>query len=472
MTGGLMSLLAVGSQDVYLTVEPQMSYFKQVYQRPTNFGMQGIKLTFNNAPTLGQSSGKFICKLGRNGDLVKDIALQLTLPAIYSDDNYRFRWTTNMQNYMLIEYSVVIDRYTIDIRYGEWLDIWNELTLSQDKKTAFNNLVGNTQNYMNPTTLEPIVIIKNNKIAFSSYPASTGPDNPSLPSKDIFIPLDFWFCKNPSLALPLIALQYDDININITLNSVENLYQVYDHVTKIYMSPTQYNSVYGTNINIGTFTRYGGGGLTTVDLNAYLEVNYIFLDTPERTFLAQTSTIEVLVEQLKQVEFGGSVTANNNSYYLELQNPIKEIIWILRRRDARHYNDWANYTASQPADSSKPILNTAKFVWNGLDRIDFKSGNYFNLLQPYTYHTGTPRQGIYAYSFALYPEKVQPSGSFNSTMVQTIQIQLTTNNFTPSTNQIITTNAQLDNSYNLTVYVISYNVFKIIGGKGQMTFSK
>jgi hypothetical protein len=470
MTGGIMSLLATGSQDVYLTIAPQMSYFKQVYQRPTNFGMQSIRLAFNTAPILSYNTGQFTCQLGRYGDLIKDIALQLTLPAIYSDDNYRFRWTTNMQNYMLVQYTVNIDTYTIDSRYGEWLDIWNELSLPTDKKTAFNNLVGNTQEYMNPTNLSPIVIIKNNKIAFSYYPASTGPNNPSLAAKDIFIPLDFWFCKNPALALPIIALQYQNITVNITLESIENLYQVYDHNADIYVSPKTYNSLNGTSINIGTFTQYGGNGLTTVQLNAYLDVNYIFLDTPERTYLAQTSTIQILVEQVVRNNLAGGVTTNY-TYPLILQNPIKEFIWVLRRQDALYYNDWANYTASQPANSTQKIINQAKFIWNGLDRIEFKSGDYYNILQPYTYHTSSPRQGIYAYTFALYPEKVQPSGSFNSTMVNTIQLQLTTNNFTPSTNNVITNLASSDKSYSITVYAISYNVFKIVGGRGQMAFN-
>jgi len=470
MTGGIMSLLAVGAQDVYLTVEPQMSYFKQVYQRPTNFGMQSIRIAFNSAPVLGQSTGTFICQLGRYGDLIKDIALQLTLPAIYSDDNYRFRWITNMQHYMLVQYSVNVDTYTIDTRYGEWLDIWNEISLPIDKKTAFNNLVGNTQNYMNPTNITPIVIIQNNRIAYSSYPVSTGPNNPTLAAKDIYIPLDFWFCKNPALALPLIALQYQNITVNIIFNAIENLYQVYDHNTGLYVSPNTYNNLNNTNINIGTFTQFGGGGLSTVQLNAYLDVNYVFLDTAERTFLAQSSTIQLIVEQVSRNTVGGSITKNSTTSLI-LQNPIKEFIWILRRQDALYYNDWANYTASQPADSSKPILNQGKFIWNGLDRFEFKPGDYFNLLQPYTYHTSTPRQGIYAYSFALYPEKIQPSGSFNATMLQTVQLQLTTNNFTPSMNSIISKYAALDSSYNLTVYALSYNIFKIIGGVGQMAFN-
>ena len=469
MTGGLMSLLAVGSQDVYLTVEPQMSYFKQVYQRPTNFGMQSTILTPDGTTTLDQNISTSKWKLGRYGDLIKDIALQLTLPAIYSDDNYRFRWTTNMQNYMLDEYSVNIDSTTIDIRYGEWLDIWNELILTQDKKNSFNNLVGNTQNYMNPTNLSPIVIIKNNKIAFSYYPASTGPNNPSLPEKEIFIPLDFWFCKNPALALPLIALQYQEITVQIKFNSIEKLYQVYDNNSGLYVSPITYNTLNNTKINIGTFTQFGGNGLTSVNINACLDVNYIFLDTPERTYLAQTSTIEILVERVKKHTNRGKITTNSTES-LELQNPIKEFIWILRRQDAYNYNDWANLTASQPADSSKPILKKAKFIWNGLDRIEFKSGDYFNLLQPHMYHTGTPRQGIYVYSSALYPEKVQPSGSFNSTMINTIQLQLTTNDFTASTNNVVNDLVKTDKSYNLTLYSISYNIFKINGGVGGMTF--
>ena len=470
MTGGIMSLLAIGAQDVYLTVEPQMSYFKHVYQRHTNFGMQSIKTAFSTSPTLGQNPGTFTCQVGRYGDLLKDVALQITLPAIYSDDTYRFRWIANMPYYMLVSYNINVDTYTIDSRTGEWLDIWNELSLPQDKKNIVNSLIGNTQEYMNPTNLSPIVIIKNNKIAFSYYPTSTGPSNPSLATRDIYIPLEFWFSKNPALALPLISLQYQQISININFNSVEKLYQIYDHKTDTYLSPITYNNIYGTNINIGTFTKYGGGDKNLVQVNAYLDLNYLFLDTPERTFIAQTSTINMLVEQISRNSLGGSVGINYTTS-LVLQNPIKEFIWILRRQDAQYYNNWANLTASQQDDESKPILNQAKFMWNGLDRIEFKPGSYYNLLQPYMHHTSKPRQGIYAYSHALYPEKSQPSGSFNSSMVQTIQLQINTNSFTPSTNTLINTLAATDTSYNLTVYTLGYNVFKIIGGVGQMAFN-
>jgi len=467
-----MSLLAVGAQDQYLTVSPQMSYFKQVYQRPTNFGMQSIKSVFSTNPVLGPKGQTFTCQIGRYGDLLKDIALGITLPAIYSNDTLRFRWTNNISKYMMNTYTCTIDTQQIDQRWGEWMDIWNELSLSFDKKTAFDNLSGNVQTYMNPVAPKPMVIIKNNRIAFSYYPVSTGPNDPSIPARAIYIPLDFWFCKNPSLALPLIGLQYQVVNVIISFRSIEDLYQVWNASTGMYMSPTRYNDLSILNrtnapkVSIGMFTQFGGGGLNTVDIKASLDVNYVFLDSPERTYIAGTS-IDYLVEQVSRNDTAGVVMQTTNN--LILSNPIKEMIWVLRRSDANLYNDWSNFTASQPADTSRPPLVQGKMIWNGLERFEMKPFNYFNQLVPYQCHASCPREGIYCYSFALNPERLQPSGSFNATMVSSIQLQLSMNPFTTTTTPHVASSGATE--YELITYALQYNVFRMLAGRGSMVFT-
>jgi hypothetical protein len=470
MPGGLMQLLSVGAQDAYLTVSPEMSYFKQVYKRPSNFSMQSVITTFNSQPFLSGQRQIFTCKIGRVGDMLKDVSISFTLPAIYSDDNLRFRWVNNFTNYMLYSYSLVLDTQLIDQRWGEWMDIWNELSLSTDKKQGFDMLTGNVEEYMNPKAQTPMVTIKNNRIAYSYYPVSTGPTSPSLAARSIYIPLDFWFCKNPSLALPLIGLQYQTVTVSVELRSVEDLYQVYDSNVGLYVSPSQYNATHSQDmnyvpVNISTFTAYGGGGPSTVDLNASLECNYIFLDTPERTFMAGTS-IDYLIERITRDD-GNTGVVSSYTANMSLQNPIKEMVWVLRRSDANLYNDWANYTAAQPSDVTQPPLANARILWNGLERFEQKRSAYFNQLQPYQCHTSSPREGIYVYSFALMPEKVQPSGSFNATMLQQIQLQLTANPFSSTTNTNVSTTTQ----YALVIYTIQYNVFRMIAGSGGMVFT-
>lgn len=467
MAGGLMQLLAVGTQDQYITISPEMSYYKQVFRRHTNFSMQGVRNTFASSPTLnGTVHGTFTSKIGRVGDLLSDIFLSFQLPAIYSNitdnirDDMRFRWIPNVANYMLYTYSVSIDTQLIDQRWGEWLDIWNELTLSTDRQYGYQRMTGNTEEFIGPKSLNPLVILNDNRFKYSYYPKATA-TTPSIPSKILYVPLDFWFCKNPALALPLVALQYQTINVTIEFRGAEDLYQIYDIVSGQYYSPNGYRALPyydGRDVSISRFIKYGGGGAATVDLNAYLECNYIFLDTVERNTVAATSA-DYLIERVYRTNLSGITQNAQSTVDIIVANPIKEFIWILRRSSANLYNDWGNYTGATPENANYPTLNTGKILWNGAERFEDKPGAYFNLLQPYQYHTTCPREGIYSYSFALYPEKLQPSGSFNASMINKIQLYITTN---PTSD---------GSDYEISVYSLYYNIFRVIGGSGGMVFT-
>lgn len=460
MPGGLMSLLAVGAQDQYLSIAPEMSYFKQVYRRNTNFSMQGIRNTFLTSPVFDTTRRSYTCKIGRAGDLLQDIFLSFRLPDIYSDNDLRFRWIPNIANYMLYSYYVSIDTQQIDQRWGEWLDVWNELTLTADKQYGYQRMTGNVEEFTAPKSLKPMVILSDNRFAYSYYPKST-PDTPSIPGRVMYVPLDFWFCKNPAVALPLVALQYQTINITIEFRGIEDLYQIYDIHTGKYYSPQGFRQLptyAGQDVSIGAFTKYGGGGTPNSDMQCYLECNYIFLDTLERNTVA-ASSVDYLIERVYRTNYTGVPQNSQQSIDINISNPIKEMIWILRRSNANLYNDWTNLTASFPENPNYTTLNTAKILWNGAERFEEKPGAYFNLLQPYQYHTSSPRDGIYVYSFALYPEKIQPSGSFNASMINSIQLYLTTN----------PTNDGVD--YEISVYSVYYNIFRVIGGSGAMVFA-
>jgi hypothetical protein len=460
MPGGLMSLLAVGAQDAYVSISPEMSYFKQVYRRHTNFSMQAVRNTFSTKPVLSNFKSSFTCKIGRVGDLLQDIYLSFTLPAIYSDDDMRFRWIPNVANYMLNQYTASIDTQLIDQRWGDWLDVWNELSLTADRKTAYNNMTANTPQFTSPMNSKPTVIIQNNKLTYAYYPTAM-PLKPSIPAMPMYVPLDFWFCKNPAVALPLVALQYQTININIEFRGIEDLYQIFDVVTGRYYSPSGYRALPtydGRDVSIAAFTQYGGNGPTAIDLQSYLDCNYIFLDTAERNTVAVTNT-DYMIERVYRTNLTGILQNNQQTIDVVLANPIKEMIWTLRRSNAQLYNDWGNYTGCQPENAKFPTLNTAKIMWNGAERFEEKPAIYFNMLQPYEYHTSPPKSGIYTYSYALYPEKIQPSGSFNASMINKIQLYLNT---LPTTENV---------DYELTVYSIYYNIFRVIGGSGAMVFA-
>ena len=456
MGGGSMQLVSVGQQDQFLYISPEMSYFKQVYKRHTPFAMQSVRVEFDTGFYIDNSRRSFSLTVKRTGDLLKDATLCMTIPPIYSSDTYRFRWIENMPKYLLYEYYLTLGQQEIDHRWGEWMDVWNELSMTSDQQNAFDTLSGNVPDFINPTSNKPRVTIKNNRLSYSTYPVSTGPNDPSIPSRNIYIPLDFWFSKNPSLALPLVALQYQPIVITISLRPIEQLYQVWDRCTSTYVSSAQYNTLNNEHISISTFSKYGGSGPSTINVTAYIECNYIFLDNPERTYIAGHS-VDYLIERVTRDDSHTGIT-NVATPTLTLNNPVKELVWMFRRSDAKNYNAWANYAAESVHPKLSP-LSTVQMWWNGQSRFDPKQSEYFNLLQPSQFHTSVPRQGIFVYSFALYPEKLQPSGSFNASIITRIQLQLTMNpNF-------------MHTEYDLILYSIQYNVFRVIAGSGAMMFA-
>lgn len=478
MAGGVMQLVAVGAQDQFISGSPEISYFKMVYKRHTNFSMESVRQTFSTKPTLDVPRNTFVCRINRVADLLQEVYLSVEIPNIYSSDKFRFRWVENLANYMIYSCAVRIDTQLIDQSWGEWMDVWNELSLSTDKKTAYDKLTGNVEEFVNPKRLDPYVIIDNNNISYSSYPIGGRTiENPSIKGRRLFIPLPFWFTKNPGLALPLIALQYQNIDITIEFRGIEELYQLFDIETGLYISPDEYRRKY-LNLNIAKYNEDFISGVENndvgvqrflvplgadysslnsyIDIDAYLECNYIFLDESERKSMAAQSH-DYLIERVYRIDREGVI--NQGTIDLVLQNPVKEIVWITRRGDAAKYNSWGNFTNSLIKLPNYPILKTAKILWNGMERFEEKGPEYFNYIQPFQYHTRCPKDGIYVYSFALYPEKPQPSGTFNASTINKIQMYVTTNPVLG------------DYEYEFIFYSVYYNVFRVMSGSGGMVFA-
>ena len=496
MPGGLMSLVAVGAQNLYVTGSPEFTYFRQIYKRHTNFSMESRKQIFNTDPYLGSGIGTniFTCKIQRLGDLLSDVVFAFKLPDIYSDGLVRFRWISNFANYMIYRYQVSIGTSLIDQKWGQWLDIWNDLTLSEDKKYTYSRMTGNIDNFIAPRLDDPIAVLNNNKIEYIYYPdTNLIGGRPSIKGKQLYLPLNFWFSKNPALAVPLVALQYQVMTVQIELRGIESLYQVYDQCTGEYISSTEFNNrvqtrlnneldpfykyteilrsqdiysyINDVNLNINTFLNNPSQN-NVISLQSYLECNYIYLDNDERRILAMTNT-DFLIEKVTMNEI--QCSTQQTTVDVVLNNLVKEMIWVLRRADSyTKYNNFDNFTAFPDNNDQYPILKTAKIIWNGMDRIEEKPAEYFNLLQIYNHHTCGKREGIYAYSYALTPEKLQPSGVFNASMVNKVQLYLNTNIYTLS-NDGISFEPSIDN-YIVDVYAIQYNIFRVMSGNGSLVF--
>jgi hypothetical protein len=460
--GGLMQLVAYGAQDVYLTGNPQITFFKVVYRRHTNFAMEAIENPWNGAPNFGK---QVTCTIQRNGDLIYRMYLQATLPSVSllaSDGSgAQFRWL-NWVGHNLIDWvELQIGGQRIDKHYGQWLHIWNELTQEAGKQAGYAKMVGNIPQLTNLLVQggEPC----DNDCA-GGEPNTWNEVVNCAPEYTLYIPLQFWFCRNPGLALPLIALQYHEVRINLQFNALDNLMWSY--------SPQASST---TAIN----TRVGNSGLVA----ASLYVDYIYLDTDERRKFAQVSH-EYLIETL-QFTGGESVTASSNKLKLNFNHPCKELLWVVQRDsytscDANVINPWKgqqpfnfsdwwdrsvlesgySVTRVEGMAGANPVV-TALLQLNGHDRFQVRSGDYFNLVQPYQHHTNVPAVGINVYSFALQPEQHQPSGTCNLSRIDNTTLLLTISN-----NAVGTLT-----SSTVYVYATNYNVLRVMSGMGGLAYS-
>lgn len=486
MPGGVMQLVSVGAQDQFITGSPEISWFKMVYKRHTNFSMESVRQTFNNKPVIELSSRNiYTCKINRVGDLLQEIYFAYQLPNIYSSRKFRFRWIDNISQYIIYSCAVRIDTQLIDQLWGDWMDVWNELSLTADKKEAYDKMTANVDDFNDPRMEEAFQTIINNNIEFNYYPSGDTLESPSIKGRRIFLPLQFWFTRNPGLALPLIALQYQNIEVTIELRSIRELYRIYDENTGIYFSPDEFatenisntsqtsllNRDDNNDVSIERFLVPVGssyaGVPNSIDIDGYLECNFIFLDEAERKAMATTSH-DFLIQRpyrIEQTNLAGSRTID-----LMIQNPIKELIWVARRSDMRRYNNWNNFTDFRFSAANHNILVSTKLLWNGMERFEDKPPEYFNYIQPYQHHSRCPREGIHCYSFAIYPEKLQPSGSFNASTINKIQLYITTN--TPQTVTITSKETySYTYDYDFIIYALHYNIFRIMSGSGGMVFA-
>jgi hypothetical protein len=302
-------------------------------------------------------------------------------------------WHPYVGHNLIEEVSIEIGGQTIDKHYGSWLNIWNELTQTAEKEDGYKTMVGNT--------------------AVLTSTDAGSPD--STPATTLYIPLQFWFCRNPGLALPLIALQYHEVKFNITFAALSTL-----------CDATPSNSP---------------------SLNASLYVDYIYLDTDERRQFAQVQH-EYLIEQL---QYTGAETVSTGAVKskLALNHPCKELVWVVQP------------DGNAPAEfdlAGAQTVTSAKLQLNGQDRFAERPGAYFNLVQPYQHHTNIPSVGIYVYSFALNPEQHQPSGTVNMSRIDNATLQLTTG-------------LGVGGSGSLKVFAVNYNVLRIMAGMGGLALT-
>jgi hypothetical protein len=453
MAGGLLQLVAYGAQDVYLTGNPQITFFKVVYRRHTNFAIESIEQTFNGTSNIGSRVSVLIT---RNGDLINRIYYKGMITNKHTSNSCALVPYFGLRLLKNIELEIGGQR--IDKHYSEWMYVWNELSMPVGKKDGYDKMVGGNK--------------RNSSILL-------GPTE----SYTLYVPLEFWFCRNVGLALPLIALQYHEVKINIEYSQLSDMVDI-----------TKGNYCYdnderNSNDNSSYLSR-------TIELeDSQLWVDYIFLDTDERKRFAQLSH-EYLIEQL---QFTGSekiisgYTTNGQtslkSVKLNLNHPCKEIVWVVKPDPAvsgsiitetsYRFSDtaskpyWNNYSNNQYNEynhyesiilennvtnyNCENPVKAVKLQLNGNERFSEREGEYFSIVQPYQHHENTPgdyKKGINLYSFALKPEEHQPSGTLNMSRIDSSHLQIAT-----------------EKSGFINIFAINYNVLRILSGMGGLAYS-
>ena len=432
MAGGLMQLVAYGAQDVYLTGNPKVTFFQAVYKRHTNFAMENIEQTVNGTAA---DSGRVSVTIARNGDLVGDMYVELKAASGINTGGHNGSCWVAERAIKNAELSIGGQR--IDKHYQRWWRLYSELYLSDAAKTNWGKM--------------------------TSTVATAAAD-----ARQVFLPLIFFFNRNPGLALPLIALQYHEVRIDFDL---------------------------------------------TAEFDAYLDTsvfkvwaNYIYLDTEERRRFAQKGH-EYLIEQVQHTG-SDSVTSNaTKQVRLSYNHPVKELVWCVNKGTADSTGLWnfcSNSLATDvvidcsseksgegqvaPGQVGCPLLvvgtnggteeltedgsgdgatqsvgpvDTFKLVLNGQDRFKEQSGKYFNQVQAYQHHSGSPMPGIYSYSFALKPEEHQPTGTCNFSRIDNAQVAIKLKDLTGTSLA----------TPSLDMFAVNYNVLRVQSGMGGLAFS-
>ena len=392
-----MQLVAYGAQDIYLTGNPQITFFKVVYRRHTNFSMEAIEQTWNGTEASVSSAGRCTSTISRNGDLVYRMYLEIN--GTHSGDN-----DVNVIASSITDVELEIGGQRIDKHTGAWMNVWSHLTEK--------NPSGHTGEQTDATTATGT--------NYQNMSGMGGARVNTTVGYRYFTPLQFWFCRNPGLALPLIALQYHEVKV------------ILNH---------DFSPHFQTSIS------------------NQLWCDYIYLDTDERRRFAQVSH-EYLIEQVQEQTLdtlGAAGTLNNT---LNFNHPVKELIWAV------------SSGSGVTTVGTGPLTYQLKL--NGHDRFAARDFRYFTRVQVWEHHSGVPglapvetagagriADAIGVYSFALKPEEHQPSGTCNFSRIDNAEFVA----------EVGTASGGDGTSAADVMYAVNYNVLRIMSGMGGLAYS-
>lgn len=489
MSGGLVQLVSIGSQDRYLTSDPSITFWKSVYRRHTNHAVESVRQTFSGEPGFGRRA---TASIGRHGDLVSDMYLEVTLPPMpngtVSSGTGAGAWTggtpavgpgfyayksgdtppftggsSNDEYYAYVSYvnqvglallrsvEIEIGGQTIDKNYGEFMALWNELAIPSGKKSGYDRMIGAYSREDETVTT----------FRGQTAPSTFGAHALNPLGGTYFVPLRFWFCGEPGSALPLVAMQYHEVKVHFEFRPLRELLRFKAGSDVDVSSPID-----GWDIYHAGFTDVPG----SIDADSHVKmtscdlwVDYVYLDTEERKRFAAAEH-EYLIHQVQflrdeTIEPGAGLV---NSF-MNFNHPVRALYWVITRSDTATANtdtgnQWFDFGYVDTGDADRVLEATVRM--NGHERFATRKGMYFRLVQPYQRHTRVPDKQVYVYSFALHAEGNQPSGSCNFSRIDNSQLVLKVN---PTA---------LGNLAGvLKLYAVNYNVLRIVSGMCGVRFS-
>ena len=468
MGGGLLQLVAYGAQDAYLSGNPQITFWKGLFKRHTNFAMEPFRINLTGQAAWG---AKHSALIGRHADLLYSTYLEVVMPTgVFNNDQGRLGY--NLLKYVELD----IGGQMIDRLYGEWLYLWDALSSDLTTSKKLWNIVGGGPNATVGGTATVVQAYSDSVFvatgasagitgsgvngAVSAFgtiattltytePSSctlTSQGHASLPNV-LYVPLNFFYTRNPGAALPLIALQYHEVKLNIEWNDAQFIAGNFNNA-KTLKQPVQ----------------------------AAVYIDYIYLDTEERRRMAQNSH-EYLIEQTQYNEDKG-ISSYNNRIDLTFNHPVKELVWVVQPTSYTNCSNSKTFggTRLQPFTYDQDAVYEQHLQINGQDRLDKRYGDYFSMVQSYQHHTGlnatvqtasslpVHQPGIYSYSFALSPEEHQPSGTCNFSRIDTATLVI-------NMSGAAVVNPDADKTWDVRVYAVNYNILRIMSGMGGLAYS-
>jgi hypothetical protein len=487
MAGGILNINSTGEGDLIFTGNPSKTFFKVTYSKYTNFGLQKFRIDYDGLRELRPSEESvFKFKVPRYADLLMDTYLVVHLPNIWSpiynpiiETNnqwapYNFKWIENIGCHIIKEVTITCGSIILHKFTGDYLAAMVERDFSEEKKKLFNEMSGNVKDLNDPANIYG----RKNTYPNAYYTPNTDGAEPSIRSRDIFIPLNTWFTLTSKCAFPLVALQYNELHIEVTLRSIQDLIQVRDVFDIQYNYPYVRPDLNENRFQLYRFLQTPPSVIITPDnyenktntwnADVHLISTYGFLSKSERETIAAKDHL-YLIKDVYEYKFEN--ITGTKKLKIPSNGLVSSWMWFLQRSDANLRNEWGNYSnwpySSLPMDTylapdtnhydttiptgpgihpdtsratglfitgdfsdvnRKDILETAAILLDGEYRENTLTRGVFDFVEKYTRTQGYAKQGIYCYNFCLNtdPFEYQPSGAIDMSKFKRIEMEITT----------------------------------------------